>query len=315
MRASRKMNTLPYSLDDLYWFALIADAGSLSRASRQYDVAKSTLSRRLARLEEMTGLALVQRNSAAFSLTDAGQQLLEEAWPLVRRMEMLSTELIGREAEPRGLVRLSASGAFGKLVVLPIVLEFMCRYPRVDVEMEITDQRADVVANAIDIAVRIGAMTDSDLFARKVATVRRILCASAGYAQARGLPAHPDEMEHYDFLVQSRNAAELELRCNGRTRTLTTPRRLTLSPSDQLLAPVRAGLGIAHLGEIQCAQHLATGELVRVLPEWEIPEFDVYLVSPNRRYRPPAVRMLMDELAQRIPTAISRLIETDQHGA
>jgi DNA-binding transcriptional LysR family regulator len=308
MWSFRIMNTLPYSLDDLYWFALIADAGTLSRASRQYDVAKSTLSRRLSRLEEMTGMALVQRNSAAFSLTDAGRQLLEEAWPLIRRLEMLSNELIGREAEPRGVVRLSTSGAFGKLVVLPIVLDFMRRYPLVDVEMEMTDRRADLIANAIDIAVRIGAMADSDLFARKVATVRRILCASADYAKARGLPAHPDELENYDLLVQSRNAATLELRSDGKTRTITTSRRLLLSPSDQLLAPVRAGLGIAHLGEIQCARHLASGELVRVLPAWEMPEFEVYLVSPNRRYRPPAVRMLMDELTQHIPTAISNLV-------
>ncbi|WP_394834402.1 LysR family transcriptional regulator [Pendulispora rubella] len=302
------MNTLPYSLDDLYWFALIADAGSLSRASRHYNVAKSTLSRRLARLEETTGMTLVQRNSAASSLTDAGAQLLEEAWPLIRRLEMHSNEWIGREADPRGLVRLSASGAFGHLVVLPIVLDFMRRYPLVDVEMEMTDRRVDLVANAIDIAVRIGAMADSDLLARKVATVRRILCASADYAKARGLPAHPDELENHDILVQSRNAATLELQSNGKTRAITLRRRLLLAPSDELLVPVQAGLGIAHLGEIQCARHLGTGALVRVLPEWEIPEFEVYLVSPNRRYRPPAVRMLMDELARRIPSVCESLI-------
>ncbi|WP_394845527.1 LysR family transcriptional regulator [Pendulispora brunnea] len=302
------MNTLPYSLDDLYWFALIADAGSLSRASRQYDVAKSTLSRRLARLEEMTGMILVQRNSANSSLTDAGTQLLEEAWPLIRRLEMHSNELIGREAEPRGLVRISASGTFGNLVVLPIVLDFMCRYPLVDVEMEMTDRRVDLVANAIDIAVRIGEMADSALLVRKVAIVRRILCASAGYAKARGLPAHPDELEKHDILVQSRTSATFELRSDGKTRTITVRRRLLLAPSDQLLVPVQAGLGIAHLGEIQCARHLATGKLLRVLPEWEIPQFEVYLVSPNRRYRPPAVRMLMDELAQRIPAVIGDLV-------
>ncbi|MCO5150901.1 MULTISPECIES: LysR family transcriptional regulator [unclassified Shinella] len=302
------MNTLPYSLDDLYWFALIAGAGSLSRASREYDVAKSTLSRRLARLEEAMGITLIQRNAAVSGLTDAGRKLFEEAQPLIRHLETYSSELIGREGEPAGVVRLSASGAFGHLVVLPIVLDFMCRYPRVDVEMEMTDRRVDLVANAIDIAVRIGVLADSDLSARKVATARRVLCASAGYAKTCGLPTQPDDLENHDFLTQSRNAATLELRSGSRTRTITIRRRLLLAPSDELLVPVQAGLGIAHLAEIQCARHLASGELVRVLPDWDIPAFDIYLVSPNRRYRPRAVRLLMEELADRIPIVSGELV-------
>ena len=129
-----------------------------------------------------------------------------------------------------------------------------------------------------------------------------------GLRQGAGPADHPDNLEGHDFLIQSRNAATLELRSGGKTRTITMRGRLVLAPSDHLLAPVRAGLGIAHLAEIQCAGHLAAGDLVHVLPDWEIPEFEVYLVSPNRRYRPPAIRLLMDELAHRIPAVSAGLI-------
>src|SRR5262249_36414626 len=119
------VNPHPYSLDDLIWFVRIADAGGLSRASRALDVPKSTLSRRLSRMEAAGGVTLLQRNSRSSSLTDAGRRLVDQAAPLLKQLESVARDLLAQEASPRGLVRISASGSFGKLVVVPLVTEYL----------------------------------------------------------------------------------------------------------------------------------------------------------------------------------------------
>lgn len=301
------MNTFPYSLDDLYWFVLIAEAGGISAAAREFDVAKSTLSRRLARLEAEVGIALMQRNSSASSLTDAGLHLLDELGPLFRQLEGVTGDLLAKEAMPRGLVRLSASGTFGKLALLPVISAFMQTYPEITIEMELTDRRVDVVAQGVDLAVRIGELSDSGLLARRLTSVRRVLCASAGYARQHGLPAAPEDLNAHACLLQSRASATIVLANGAWIRSLTLRGRLTLAPSDQLLLPVQMGLGISPLAEMQVAGLIASGELVRVLPEWTMPSLDVYLLSPGSRYRPPAVRLLMDYLIKNVPRHVEAL--------
>src|SRR5262245_24573889 len=273
--ASRKVNAAcPCSLDDLAWFLRVARAGSLSAAAVQLGVPKSTLSRRLARMEDSLGVALVHRNSHAFRLTDAGSRLVQEAWPLVDRLEGLAADLASNQAADKGLVRFTASGTFGRLVVVPLVAEYLLARPEVRIESELTDRKVNLIKEGFDFAVRIGALPDSEMHARRVGSVRRVLCASPGYAAAKGLPREPEDLAAHSCLVQNKASASLTLQGPSRSVSAFLPARLVMGPSDNLLEPVLKGLGISPLAEIQVASLLRSGELLRVLPGWELAAFD-----------------------------------------
>lgn len=302
------MNALPYSLDDLYWFVLIAESGGLSSASRRYDIAKSTLSKRLSRLEEALGVKLLQRNTNSTTLTDAGGVFLNEISPILHRLEEVSGEFAKLESEPRGIIKMTASGTFGKFVVLPLVNKFLHAYPQVNIDIDVTDKYVDVIAQGVDIAIRIGELTDSALYARKVASVRKVLCVSPDYAEHYGIPQSLEDLKQHSFIVQSKSSSTIRLINSEQSKVFSTKGRLTITPSDNLLAAVSAGLGIAPLPEIQIAKLLHEGEIIHVLPEWHLPSQDVYLLSPSNRYRSLAVRLLLDYFLEAIPRRIDELL-------
>jgi DNA-binding transcriptional LysR family regulator len=302
------VNDAQYSLDDLLWFLRVAQAGSLSSAATQLAVPKSTLSRRLTRMEESMGVALVHRNSRAFRLTDVGSRLVEEAWPLVQQIESVTGNLLSEKLPAKGLVRFSASGSFGKLALVPIVARYLLEHPHVRIETELTDRKVNIIKEGFDFAVRLGELPDSGLRARRLGSVRRVLCASPAYASAHGLPGKPEELASHSCLIQSKTSASIVLQGPSRTVTAFLPARLIAGPSDNLLVPVQMGVGISALPEIQVAGMLARGELVRVLPDWEMPAFDVRLLYPAERRLPPATRSLMEYFAQQVPVQIAELL-------
>ncbi|MET0329200.1 MAG: LysR family transcriptional regulator, partial [Luteimonas sp.] len=188
------MNNESYSIDDLQWFIKIAEAGSLSRASRQLDVPKSTLSRRLARMETAAGVSLVKRNTRAFALTDAGQRLLDGTSPLIHKLNAVTQDLFSQDQTPRGRVRLAASATFGKVVLLPLVTAYLVEHEHLELDVRLSNRHVNIVEEGIDLAVRIGELVDSSLKARAIGTVRPALFASPAYANQYGLPQHPGEL-------------------------------------------------------------------------------------------------------------------------
>jgi DNA-binding transcriptional LysR family regulator len=305
------VNDAEYSLDDLLWFLRVARAGSLSSAATQLGVPKSTLSRRLARIETSMGIALVHRNSRAFVLTDVGQRLAQQAAPLVQQLGQMTDALRADSPAPKGLVRFSASGSFGRLVVIPLLSNYLLENPEVDVETELTDRKVNIVKEGFDFAIRIGELPDSGLRSRRLGTVRRVLCAAPAYATRAGLPASPEDLAAHSCLVQSRTSQSLTLESQARKITILLPARLIAGPSDNLLVPVQAGLGISALPEIQVAGFLRKGQLVRVLPEWEMQSFEVQVLYPAQKRLPSATRSLIEYLAIQVPREITQLLNQD----
>jgi DNA-binding transcriptional LysR family regulator len=301
------MNAAEYSMDDLLWFLRVARAGSLSSAATQLGVPKSTLSRRLTRMESAMGVALVHRNSRAFHLTDVGARLVAEATPLVDRLEQTTSDLLSDQLPARGLVRFSASGSFGRLVLIPLVSSYLLENPDVRVDTELTDRKVDVIKEGFDFAVRIGDLPDSGLRTRRLARVGRVLCAAPSYEAKHGLPATPEDLVRHACLVQSKTSATISLQRASRTVHVALSPRLIAGPSDSLLVPVQMGLGISALPAIQVAGLLRRHELVRVLPDWDMPEFEVQIVYGAKRL-PPATRALMEYFVTRIPATIAALV-------
>jgi DNA-binding transcriptional LysR family regulator len=278
--AYQKMNAAEYSMDDLLWFLRVARAGSLSGAATQLGVPKSTLSRRLERMETAMGVALVHRNSRSFRLSEVGERL----------------------------VRFSASGSFGRLVLVPLISSYLLEHPDVRIDTELTDRKVNIIKEGFDFAVRIGELPDSGLRMRRIARVSRVLCAAPAYVAKHGLPKTPEELARHHCLVQSKAAASFSLQGASRTVDVVLRARLIAGPSDILAAPVSMGLGISPLPEIQVAGELRRGELVRVLPGWDMAEFDVQILYPAQSRLPPATRSLMEYFAAKIPPTIVKLL-------
>ena len=301
------MNSESFSIDDLQWFIKIAEAGSLSRASRQLDVPKSTLSRRLARMETAAGVSLVKRNTRAFALTDAGQRLLDGTSSLIHTLNTVTHDLLSEGQAPRGRVRLAASATFGKVVLLPLVTEYLLKHDQLELDVKLSNRHVNIVEEGIDLAVRIGELVDSSLKARAIGTVRPALFASPAYASRCGLPQHPGELSAHAGILQSREAAEITVHSRTRTAKGRLRSRLIIGPSDALIAPALDGLGIAVLPEFQAVPLVASGQLVRVLEGWQMSLLKVHLIYPMQRHPSSTVRALMAFLVEHIPKRLKTL--------
>lgn len=301
------MNSLPYSIDDLYWFVLIAEAGSLSAAARRYDIAKSTLSNRLSRLESILEIKLLNRNTNASSLTDAGKLFLKEISPIFQQIETVTHDLTNLEMQPKGGIRIAASGTFGKLVVLPLISKFLREYPQIEIDIDLNDKKVDLIAEGFDFAIRIGHLTDSNLYAQHVGSVRRILCTSPHYAEIYGIPNEPEDLQTHRLISHNRTVTKIKLFQEQQAKLIQTHSRLTVTPSEHALAAVQADLGIAAVAEIQVATLLAQKQLIHVLPDWHLSQEDVFIVTPSRQYRTLALRLCLNFLKQEIPKQINYL--------
>lgn len=301
------MNSLPYSIDDLYWFVLIAEAGSLSAAAKRYDIAKSTLSNRLSRLESILEIKLLNRNTNASSLTDAGQLFLKEISPIFQQIETVTNDLSNLEIEPKGKIRIAASGTFGKLVILPLISEFLSQYAQIEIDIDLNDKKVDLVAEGFDFAIRIGHLADSNLYAQHVGTVRRILCTSLEYAEQYGIPTEPEQLHAHRLISHNRNLNKIILIKDQQTTQVQIHSRLTVTPSEHTLAAVESNLGIAAVAELQVATLLKQKKLIHVLPDWHLSQEDVYMITPSRQYRTLALRLCLEFLKNRISKQIDSL--------
>lgn len=286
-------------LDLLSTFAEIAEAGSLAKAAARSGIPTSTLSRNLARLESELGLRLVQRSTRALTLSEDGQRLYRRTVAQLRSLQEELELAAHAGAEPHGLLRLTAPSSFGRVVLAPLLAEFMSRYPRIEVEALLLDHRVNLIEEGIDLAFRMGELPDSTLVARSVGVVDRVLCASPAYLDAHGRPQSPEELRRHPFLALMQELQTFALRsASGQSVTVNMQARLVCAPPDALLPSLLAGLGIAWLPGFHVHELLRGGMLERVLPDWHLPGVDIHLVYPSARGVPRKVFAFMEFIGQ-----------------
>ncbi|SDD12390.1 transcriptional regulator, LysR family [Massilia sp. PDC64] len=286
--------------NDLLLFARIVEAGSFSMAAQRLDLPKSTVSRRIAMLEASVGERLLQRTTRRLMLTEFGASLLEHARKVAEEVEAAGALAQHRQAAPSGKLRISMPQDFANVVMVDMIPQFMERYPAVSLELDLSPRRVDLVAENFDIAIRMGDLPeDSTLAARRVAIQQFGLYAAPSYLARRGLPEHPDDLMQHDLLcILSRAGGAVPwILQRGKVRwekELTA--RLTAN-SPQLLAKIAcSGAGIAASTDFIVAEHVRKGELVRVLPDWDLPGSTGWAVFPGRRLMPAKTRAFLDML-------------------
>jgi DNA-binding transcriptional LysR family regulator len=296
------MPKLP-DFEGLAVFAKVAELRSFALAAKELELSKATVSKAVARLEKKLGARLLNRTSRRLALTDAGHRMLDRAGRILAEGEAAESEAHAQSATPRGLVRLAVPMSFGLREVAPLIPQFLAIYPEVSVDLHLSDAVVDLIGAGFDAALRIAALPDSSLRARRLRDMRRYLVAAPSYLKRFGRPAHPrDLMRHaclcYAYLPTPDvwrfvNAAseEVQVRPSGPLRA---------NNADAFAPALIAGLGLAVQPDFVVGDAVARGCLEVVMPEWSAPPIALHLVMPPGGPRPARVVAIAEFLAQRL---------------
>ena len=290
-------------IGDIALFLRVLDLGSISAAARSLDLSVAVASQRLKRLERDLGVRLLHRTTRQLHATPEGLLLAEQGRALVEDLEALAGGLRQAGTGIAGTLRVTMSSTFGRLYISPLLPEFLALHPGVRVSVDLNDLKVDLISSGMDLAIRIGVLDDSSLVARKLATNRRVLCASPDYLRRHGAPKTPADLERHECLLlvgsQGRNDTwrlqdgdhEVTVRVNGRIES---------NQGELLRDATVAGLGIAMHSTWHVNSDLRAGRLQIVLPEYPLADTGIHAVMPQRRLVPPRVRAFVDFLADRL---------------
>ncbi len=288
--------------NDLLLFARVADAGSFSRAAERSGLPKSSVSRRVAALEAQLGERLLLRTTRKLALTDFGRSVLEHARHVSDEVAAAAELAQTRTATPSGRLRVSMPGDLASLVLSTVLATFLERYPEVNIELDLTPRRVDLIGENFDIALRMGELAnDASLAARKLATWEAGLFAAPGYLARRGVPPEPEALLEHDalrLLTRTGEPAPWLLRKGDAQWEGTPPGRATANSPELLMRLARSGVGIAEIKLAFADPYVRSGELVAVLPEWSLPPADAWAVFPGRRLMPSRTRVFIDLLVE-----------------
>lgn len=284
-------------LADMAVFAAVLDAGGFTAAGRRLALTKGAVSKAVARLERHLGTRLLNRSTRRVAPTEAGEALLAYCRSVVQQADAAEQHLGRLRDVPRGLLRITATISFGVARVAPLLAGLTARHPELQVALRLSDALADLVGDRYDLAIRIGRLPDSALIARRIGAIEGAIVAAPGYLARRGVPADVADLVDHDCI-----------RYDEHVRTWPVPgvelpigRGIAVDSTLGQLEVALAGGGLALLADYLAAPHLASGALVRVLPEVRS-RIDVHVVHPYARHPPPKVRAAIDYFAECLST-------------
>ncbi|MDR5754557.1 MULTISPECIES: LysR family transcriptional regulator [unclassified Caballeronia] len=277
-------------------FVTVVETGGFASAARKLDVSPSVVSRVVTELEERLGVRLLTRTTRVVRLTEVGTAYFEDCRRILGEVDDAERSATGTHSTPRGQLTITAPMLFGKYFVMPVVIDYLSRYPQADVNAWFIDRVVNLVDEGIDVAVRIGEMPDSTLQAIRVGRVRRVLCASPGYLKEHGTPRRPEDLSGHTTILASGISTTPEWRLfdDGKQTVVRLQPRLTTTTNDAAITAAVAGFGITRLLSYQIAQHLRDGTLEIVLPDFEPPALPIQVVHREGRHATQKVRAFLD---------------------
>ena len=290
-------------LDELRLLLAILDGGSLAAAGRRLRLSPPAVTRGLAALEDRLGARLIERTTRRLAPTEAGRRLADQARRMLADYAEAMLEAAGEAAAPRGRLRVAAPLVFGRRHVAPIVTSYLDAQPGVTAELMLSDRPLDLIEEGVDVALRIGAMAETTLVARRVGQLRRVLAASPGYLARHGTPAAPPDLAMHETVLFAGLGAAPEWRFaapGGGEVTVRIAPRFLVTGAEAAVAAACAGSGILRVLSYQVAEEIADGRLVRVLRAFELPPVPVQLVFPTARLMAPRLRAFLDMAAPRL---------------
>lgn len=277
-------------------FTQVARTGSFSKAARELALSQPSVSRIVARLEADVGAALMTRTTRGLRLTDAGADYLARIEPILDALEEADHAARGT-GELRGVLRVAVSSGFAARDVIPRLPPFMAKHPALRIELLMNDQRQDLLGESIDVALRFGALADSNATARLIGVSPRIVVAAPSYLRRAGTPRTPEQLAGHAMIVgPSRTGQPWTFERDGRTHSVRVESRLKITTHEATIAAAVAGLGIVSTALWGCREELAAGTLEALLPEWSTGSVEVHAVFPAGRAAKPAARAFAEHV-------------------
>jgi DNA-binding transcriptional LysR family regulator len=299
----RRRRMAPGNINDIVAFVAAAEAGSFVGAARARAMTRSGIAKSVARLEDRLGVRLFHRTTRSLGLTDDGRLFLDRCTQILADLEEAEMSMSDGGGEPQGLFRLTAPMTFGRVVILPLLNDFLASWPRLKADVSFTDRVSDIVEDGIDLAIRIGETREnSSLITRTLTHQHDLVVASPAYLSTHPAPRHPDDLPRHDCLnyVSAGQKRPWRFTVEGRTVALTPHARLSLDSGEALRDAAVSGAGLAFLPAYVVERDLADGRLVALLTDHAAPPVPISLIYPSRRHLAPKVRRFIDLLVRTI---------------
>jgi DNA-binding transcriptional LysR family regulator len=300
-----------YDLNDLYFFSAVVEHGGFSAAGRALGIPKSRLSKRVAQLEDRLGVRLLQRTTRRFVITDVGERFRAHCRAVLEEAQAAQDAIDELQSEPRGVVRVSCPVSLSQTVMAELLPEFMGLYPKVQVRLQSSNRRVDLLGEGVDIAVRVRSRLDADatLIMRSFGESRLLAVASRIFLDREGRPETPEALSRLPALSMYEHDAQQVWTLvgpEGKSFDVPMQARLISGEFPILMEAAKAGMGVALLPAWVCAPAIAEGALEVVLPGWSTPPSSMHFVYSSRRGLLPGVRALVDFLGERLPQSAER---------
>ncbi|MBA3394308.1 MAG: LysR family transcriptional regulator [Deltaproteobacteria bacterium] len=291
-------------LNDIVVFTKVVETRSFTGAAEQLGLPKSTVSRKLAQLEERLGVRLVQRTTRKLALTEVGEAYYARCARIVADIAMAEQLVTDMQATPRGRLRVTAPIDLSTRYLGSIVSEFLATHADIFVELEASDRLVDLIEEGFDLAVRIGPLTESTLIARRLCTIGAVLCATPEYLARRGTPVTVEDLDEHDRMLftPSPRTQSWPLHNGEAVYEFGRPARFASNNVGAVHSATFAGAGISLLAEFMVACDIASGKLVRILPEWKGRDIEVFAVYPARQNLPPRLSLFIEHLQRALET-------------
>jgi len=292
-------------LEEMQVFVRVVEAGSLVKAADQLGIAKSAVSRSLKQLEQRLGVELMHRTTRASSLTDAGRMYYQRAQALLQNVAELNADAGNRHSQLEGSLHIAAPLSFGLAHLTPAIEEFCRQHPQLLVQMNFSDRQIDLVEEGVDLAIRIGDLSDSSLRARRISPIQLCLYASPDYLKRYGEPAdHTELSQHHLLRYDSSGGNQWRLTdTKGDEHRIHVQPKFSANNGDFLREMAIAGMGIILSPTFICWEAAHAGKLVKILEHYRLPQLNAYVVYPATRFLSQRARIFIDFLAERFGDA------------
>jgi DNA-binding transcriptional LysR family regulator len=282
-------------------FVAVAEEESFAAGARRLGMSPPAVTRAISTLEDRLGVKLLNRTTRFVRVTDAGSRYLDDARRIIGEMDEADEAAAGINAEPRGHLAVTAPVLFGKLFVIPGIVDYLQRYPDMEVSAVFLDRVVNLLEEGFDVGIRIGELPDSSMRAIRVGQVRRILCASPKYLEENGMPNSPSELINHRIVVSSTVSPTGDWKF-AQGITVKVKPRLTVTNNDAAIEAVIKGIGITRLLSYQIEPYRASGQLQTLLADFEPPPLPIHVVHREGRYASAKVRTFVDLMVARLRT-------------
>ena len=277
-------------------FVAVVECSGFSPAAKLLGISKSAVSKRINQLEQNLGVKLLHRTTRKISLTEAGEHFYEHAAIANCAAKDAEDAVAQLQGEPQGRLRINTPMSFGRLHIVPFIPAFLNRYPKISIDMVMSDEVVDLVGSGFDIAIRSGNFADSSLIARKLAPLRSVLCASPEYLENQGYPQQLADLKQHNCILftYSRDLKEWTFNQNGHSQAIEISGNYQVNNSEALEEALLQGIGIGRLPTFVAGTAIKAGKLIPLFTEHDMLELSIYAVFLERKYMPAKVRAFLD---------------------